>query len=207
MVEVLHVKKREERGSAACGRLRNAGVIPAVLYGHGQESMSLSVPKSELSFAIRHGSKLVEIEGDVKDSVLLREIQWDALGTDVLHVDLTRVSAEEMVEVELSLEIRGEAPGIKEGGVLDQVAHGIVIMCPAGAIPERLEVNINQLHVGQTLTAGSLELPEEAQLVTSADAVVVSCVEPIEREEIETEPGEGVEPEVIGRAASDEEES
>ncbi len=205
MLEVLQATKREAVGSHACKRLRREGQVPAVMYGHGEATIHLALQAGEVEAAIRHGAKVVEIAGAVKESALLRDVQWDALGSEVLHVDLTRVSAEETVEVELPVELRGEAPGTKEGGVVTNPMHSLAISCPAAAIPEKIEININELQLGDAITAGDIVLPENAELVTDADAIVAQCIEVGVAEEEEAAIPGAAEPEVIGRKAEDEE--
>jgi large subunit ribosomal protein L25 len=91
MAEVLSVKVRESRGTSRARRQRAAGQIPAILYGHGQESVSLSVPTEQVLGVVRHGGHIVQLEGDVSDTALVRAVQWDPFGVDVLHIDLARV--------------------------------------------------------------------------------------------------------------------
>ena len=208
MREVLHAKVRSEVGSNAVKRVRRAGRIPAVLYGHGQENVNLSVPLDEVHTVIRHGSKLVDLEGDVNETALLRDVQWDSFGSDVVHIDLTRVSAEELVHVSLPLVMRGEAPGSHEGGITELVVHEIEIQCPASGIPEKIEVRVHELHVGHSVKASEIALPPGAKLLSDPDEIVVHCVGRVVEEEAEEAPStEGAaEPEVIGRKAAEEEE-
>ena len=105
---------------------------------------------------MRRGSRLVELQGGVNETALIRGIQWDTYGLEVLHLDLARVSAGEKVRVKLSLELRGEAPGTREGGIVEQVLHDVEIECPAAAIPDRIEVSIRGLHFGRRDQAGRL---------------------------------------------------
>ena len=209
-VETLQVKKRDSRGKRHARRLRREGEVPAILYGHGEASVALSVPASQLDMAVRHGAHLVNLQGDVAEQAIIRELQWDTYSKHILHVDFTRVSQHELVEVVVPIELVGEAPGAREGGVLEHVAHEVTIECPASAIPEKLVVGVNDLHLNQALTLADLKLPQGARLVGNADAVVVQCREPVEvSEEITPEVAEGAEPEMIGRKAeeaSDEEE-
>ena len=198
MAEVLQVKKRETRGKRNARRMRIAGQIPAVLYGHGEESVSLSVEVRELNTALRHGSRIVDLQGALKDKAFIREIQWDTFGVDVLHVDLTRVAAGEKVTINVAVELRGVAAGTKDGGVVEHPVHEVEIECPADSIPEKLQVNINDLQLGESLTASSLDLPEGAKLLISGDTVLVQCVEPQVEEDEEEAALDAVEPEVIG---------
>lgn len=171
--ETIEVKNRVEVGTAACRKLRATGYIPANLYGHGQENCNLSVRNDTLQNIIKHGTKVVALTGDVSDTALLTEVQWDAFGIDIVHVDLTRVSQSEMVEVTLPVHTHGEAPGASEGGQLVIPMHELTIRCSAATVPDHIEVNIGQLHVGQAVHAGEIELPEGAELVTPASDVVV----------------------------------
>jgi len=207
MAEALNVVVRDQLGSRNTRRLRKAGKIPAVLYGHGEQNVNLALPASEVSAAIRHGAKLLDIRGAVSESVLIREVQWDAFGIAVLHLDLTRVSADESVHVTLPVELRGEAPGTKEGGIVEHVIHELTIECPVRSLPERLEVSVKELHLGQSITAGQVPLPAGAKLLQSAELVIVHCVAPAgELEEVALPGAEAAEPEIIGRKRAEEEE-
>ena len=193
-----------ERANAR--RLRKAGSVPAVLYGHGEETVSLSCGADAITTAIRHGSRVVSLTGAVQQTALIVDVQWDAFGVEVLHVDFTRVSASELVTTSVAIETRGEAPGIKEGGVVEQPVHEVEVELPASKVTDRLQLNINKLHLGETLTAGDLDIPEGGTLVTPPETVLVQCVEP--KEIIEPEEGleTGAEPEVIGQKESEGEE-
>ena len=204
MAEVFNVTIRKQCGKYEARRMRRSGHIPAVLYGHGEETVHLTLSADEVATAVRHGGHVVDLSGDVSESALIRAIQWDAMGLDILHLDLTRVSATEKVETTVVVELRGEAPGTKEGGIVDHHLHEIEIECLARSIPERLEVNINSLHLDEAILAKDLKLPDEVTLLTDENEIVVQCVAP--REEIEeAAPAEAGEPEVIRREREDEE--
>ena len=206
MSEILQVKVREEIGSNAVKRVRRAGYVPAVLYGHQQANVSLSVPADQLLAAIRHGSKIVELQGGVNDTALINDIEWDSLGVDVLHIDLTRVSATEKIQVTIPIELRGEAPGAREGGMVEHLVHEIEIECSASSLPDKIEISINSLHIEDEIKVGDIKLPEGVELLSDPDEMVVHCVPvtavPEEEEAGVAEPGE---PEVIGRKAEEEE--
>ena len=110
--EVLEVQIRDSRGTRNARRLRQAGSVPAVLYGHGQETVNLSVSSEQFVAAIRHGSRVVALAGAVDQTALIRDVQWDTFGIEVLHVDFARVSASELVTTMVQVELRGEAPGV-----------------------------------------------------------------------------------------------
>jgi large subunit ribosomal protein L25 len=176
------------------------------LYGHGEANVSLSVPSEALAAALRHGSRMVGLTGAVNESAFIRDLQWDTYGTRVLHVDFTRISVDELVKVHLTVELRGQAPGVKEGGVVEQLVHDVHVECPAGAIPEKLFVSVNQLKLNETITLAQLELPAKSQVFGDPETIVVQCVVPVEKPDLETgEAAEG-EPEVIGAKEEEEEE-
>ena len=207
MADTLEAKKRDTRGKRNARRDRAAGRTPAVLYGHGAENLSLSIDSSALAAAVQHGSPLVELSGDVKQSALMSDIQWDPMGTHILHIDFTRVKADERIEVSVSIELRGIAPGTSAGGVVSQAIHDTLVECAAAAIPEKVEININHLELGASIAASDIELPEGVQLVCGPDTIFVQCNEPLpemdeDQEQLSTE---GAEPEVIGRKAAEEE--
>jgi large subunit ribosomal protein L25 len=204
MAEAIEVEIRDWSGKRRNKRSRAAGKIPAVLYGHGKENLSLSVPADVLNAAVRQGTRVVDLTGGVTETALLRELQWDTFGINLLHVDFTRVSADETIEVSVSVTLRGEAPGMKEGGVIEHLVHEVLIECLASSIPEKFELNINALNLEETLTAASLKLPEGTKLLIDTETVLAQCVEPAEELEEEAMATDGAEPEVIGRKEEDE---
>lgn len=208
MNDSLTVNERTETGSLRMKRMRAAGEIPAILYGHGEGTINLKVAAKDLDRIIDHGSHFVDLKGSVNDSALIHDVQWDAFGTHILHLDLMRVSATEEVEVTLPVELKGEAPGTKEGGVVNHINHEVTILCPARALPDKLVLNINELHLDDTILVSALELPAKAKFVTPEEEPVVTCALPVVVEET-TEEGmeEGAEPEVIGESKSDDEDS
>jgi len=204
MAEVLDVEVRESRGKRSAKKMRHDGQIPAILYGHGQENVSLTCQVDQISTLVRRGVKVVQLQGAVSEQAFMKELQWDTWGNDVLHIDFTRVSSDEKVEISVAIELRGEAPGIREGGILEQPLHDLRIECPVVSIPEKLQLRVNELKLGDSLTVEAIELPEGATFVTNASSVVVSCVMPAEELEEEETDG-GAEPEIIGRKKEDEE--
>lgn len=198
MAEELKVEVRQSRGKRNNRRLRKAGTIPGVLYGHGLENVSVSVPADAIHNLVTHGNRLVTLTGAVSESAFIRDVQWDTWGTHLLHVDFTRISEHEKVELQISVELRGEAPGVKEGGVVEHLVHSVQLECPAGRVPEKITVNINDLKLHGSIHLGDLQLPVGATVSGDPGAEVVRCVEPAalpEEEAVEAEPGE---PEVIG---------
>ncbi|MEQ1826467.1 MAG: 50S ribosomal protein L25 [Pirellula sp.] len=176
MIETIEVAKREVLGSRAMIKIRQKGQIPAILYGHGQENVCLTVSLESVNNLIKHGTKLVSLTGDVVDTALLRSVQWSNMGDRVIHIDLARVSQTEDVEVTIPIHLHGEAPGaLSAAGQLRFVTHEIVIRCPAAMIPEYLVCEIGSLQLGQAIHVNELKLPEGAKAVTPG-AIVIAQV-------------------------------
>jgi large subunit ribosomal protein L25 len=156
---------------------------------------------------MRHGARLVTLTGATEEQAFIRQLQWDTWGASVLHVDFTRVSEHEKLRVRVVLELRGEAPGLKAGGIVKQQVHEVQIECEATALPERLYVNINQLELNGSITVGQLDPPPGVVILGDPEDIAVECVEPLELpEEVAAgAPGEA-EPEVIGRKKEEGEE-
>jgi large subunit ribosomal protein L25 len=205
----LDAQKREGSGTRAAERLRKQGRVPAVVYGHKEATVSLSVGRDDLLSALRHGARVVDLKTDGSaETALIREVQWDHLGKEVLHVDFARVSKDERIHVSVRIELRGIAPGVTAGGVLDQPLHAVEIECLAVSIPESIRVNVGELQMDGSIHVRDLHLPEGVVALTDPDAVVVH----VAPKQVEPEapaaaaPAAGAaEPEVIGRKAGEEE--
>ena len=205
MSDVLNAEPRDTFGSRNTKKLRQKGRVPAVVYGHGQPTVSISLSADELGAVIRHGSHVVDLQGAISEKALIKAVQWDTYGLEVLHLDLARVSLGERVQVSLAIELKGSAPGTKEGGVVEHLIHNLNFECPAISVPEKIVVNINHLKLTDTITVAQLSLPEGMKVLEAEPtAVVVQCVEPTE--EVEADAGSApAEPELIGRKPKDEE--
>ncbi len=208
MTDVIQATKRDSTGSAATMRLRREGNVPAVLYGHGEANEHLAISAVQVRGLLRHHSKTVTLTGDVNETALVSDIQWDALGIDVLHLDLIRVNLKEKVEVTVSVETHGEAPGTREGGIFLENLREVEVRCSAGSIPESLVLDINDLHVGDQATAADLQLPEGVELITDPEAVIAHVESPRAEQatEEEGEPVLGGEPEVISKGGGEDDE-
>ena len=199
----LTVEKRNETGTLRMRRLRKTGKVPAVLYGHGEGTVMLTATEKEINKMIDQESHIVDLAGEVTGTALVKDVQWDALGSNVLHLDLARVDADEKVEVNLQIELHGEAPGVKNGGVVLLVQHDITILCPVSGVPDHIICEVGELELDAVVSAGDLKLPENAELTGSPDETIASCQEPKEEIVEETE-GDADQPEVIGEDKAEE---
>ncbi|HUG89854.1 MAG TPA: 50S ribosomal protein L25 [Planctomycetaceae bacterium] len=204
----LAVERRQQRGSTECRRLRKRGVIPGNLYGHGLEPVAIAAPADAISSLVMHGHRVVGLEYDgSSETAMFQDVQWDALGIQIQHFDLLRVDAQERVEVEVLIELKGTSPGAMAGGMLEQPLHELTIECPAIQMPDSIVVRINDLQIGQAIHVRDLELPEGVTAVTDPDQVIVQVVQPVEVPEEAEEglPGPA-EPELVGRKPAEESE-
>jgi large subunit ribosomal protein L25 len=204
--QVLQTSKREGRGSRLAERLRKQGKVPAVVYGHKEATVSVTVERKPLVEAIRHGLRVVDLQTDRGiEKAQIAEVQWDYLGKDILHVDFKRVSADERIDVEVPIEVKGTAPGVAEGGLLGQPMHVIRISCLAVAVPDSIRVNISELQVGGAIHVKDLKLPENVQAREDPEAIVIHVTQPHAEPEAPAEGAASAEPEVITRKKGEEE--
>jgi large subunit ribosomal protein L25 len=207
MSELLKVEKRESFGKRNNVRLRRAGRLPAVLYGHGEDPVSLTVAADQLEASLRHGTRVVDLDGAASGKALLQDVQWDTFYQEVLHIDLLRVRAGEKVTIEVPIELRGESPGVNNGGILEQMIHSVEIEVALDVIPEKLHISIKNLQIDGHLTLKDInDLPPGAKILADEDEMVVHCVMPATEEEEAAEEGAAAEPEVISKGKADEEE-
>lgn len=194
----LIAQPRVRLGTAECRRLRRDAKVPGNVYGHGETPVTIAVPAEALIPIIRSGHKVVDLEFDGStQKAMFREVQWDTFGSHLIHIDLQRVSADERVTTEVAIETHGTSPGVLAGGILEIPLHTIRIDCPALQIPDRIEVNINQVDLGGSIYVRDLHLPANVEVLNDPDDIVLHVVKPT----IAPEEGEGetgvVEPELV----------
>ena len=202
-VETLTVELRETFGKRRNRRLRAGGQVPAILYGHKKANVNLMLPVSELETALRRGARFVQLRGAVNEPAIIKACKWDTWGTKIEHVDFARVSEHEKIRVTVPLELRGEAPGVKEAGVVKHVLHAIELECEAASVPDQLVVNINHLGFNQIIYVSDLDIPAGSTVLTDSAQIVVSCLPVAEAAETAGAVGDA-EPEVIGRKKAEE---
>jgi large subunit ribosomal protein L25 len=199
MSDSLEVISRKANGSRDSRRLRRQGLVPAILYGHGEKVVELAAKREAIEAVIRHGSRVVDLKGAVKESALVRELQWDTYGTVPIHIDLLRVSKSDRIKVKVPIDLKGEAPGHRAGGVVTLLVHEIEIECTPDTVPEKIHAQVGKLELGGTIKAHDLELPKGAKVVHEGDETIVSCTLPAKKGDESAVAGGGAEPELIGR--------
>lgn len=206
---LLKAEIRERTGSHAVKQVLKQGRIPAVIYGHKEEPVSVTLDGHNFMEGLHHGHRLLDIEiGAKKQKTIIKDLQYDCLGKNVLHVDLMRVDVTEMIAVTVPLELKGTAVGTHEGGIIEQQVSKIEIECLATNIPDSIVVSIKEMKVGDSIHAGEIQLPEGMKLVSSPDMLLVACrvvAEAKTTEELDMEAPTA--PEVIGEVKESEEES
>ncbi len=198
-VEKRDPAKNKGTGSRASRKLRKAGRIPAVVYGHKLPVVPISMEKTEVATMMAAASHLAELDLDgTSETVLIRDIQWDHLGRDILHVDFERVNREELIETEVTIELRGEAVGVAEGGRLQQIIHELPVKCPAGQIPGAIRVDVTEMKIGDAVHIRDLDLPQGVVAQLEPDVLVLNIAAFAQAAEAEGEgEGEAAQPEVI----------
>jgi len=188
----IEAKPRERTGSRYSRRLRASGGLPAVVYGHKQTPVSVTLDAKEAVRQITDGHKLFKIALDKgEDTVLLKDIQFDHLGRDVIHVDLERVDLDERVTVRIPLKLKGDAPGLNTAGaILLHPVSELEIECTVGNLEDSITVDISELQAGETIHASELDMPHQYQLLSDPDSVVAGIVIKSESED-DAEAAEG----------------
>jgi len=198
----VQARKRDRLGSRYARRLRAAGELPAVIYGHHQDPLAVTVNGKDLLGHLTRGQRVftINVEGGGPETCLVNELQFDYLGDHVIHVDLTRIDLTERVNVNASIKLIGKPAGLKtEGAILRLVKDSIGISCLASDVPsEAIQVDVSALEVGGFLTAGQIQLPAGLTLDEDADELI--CQIAVVQADVEApaeEPAAG-EPEIIG---------
>ena len=198
----LKVQERAERGSRATRRLRRQGLIPGVVYGGKAGSCdSFSVDSKELRRVLHAGSAVfdIAIDGDARP-VIVKDQHHHPVRDQVLHIDLLEVRLDEKIQTTVALELENvdEAPGVKEGGVLEHVTRELNIFALPGNIPEQITVDVSHLEVAGTMHLAEVDPPEGVEFLDDVDETIVATVTtPTEVEEPEVEE----EAELVGEAA------
>src|SRR5215218_5339725 len=200
----LAAENRADKGKGAARRLRAAGRVPAVLYGHGTKPRSLSVDAREFGHALRTDAGtnvLLELQvGRTMHLALAKEIQRHPVRGTFTHVDFIVVRRGEKVQVTVPVHLVGEAPGVREGGIADQDLYQVNVEAEVTAVPDAVEADISGLRIGDVLRVADLKAPAGSTILDDPEASVVSVVppavepEPEEVEEAEEEAAEGEAP-------------
>ena len=191
----LDVKSRDAEGSRAARRLRRSGRVPGVLYGGGGESLGFDVDARELRLALARAGAVLDlsVDGGKATPVVLKEAQRDPVRGETVHVDLLRVRLDQAIHAVVPLELTGaeEAPGVKEGGVLEQITRELNVEALPTAIPESIVHAIGEMEIGDAIGLAAIAIPEGVKLLDDVEETVVATLSPpklqVEEEEVEAE--------------------
>jgi large subunit ribosomal protein L25 len=210
----LSAEMRSERGKGVARKLRAAGRVPGVVYGHGREPQSLSLVARDLDKLLSHiaaGSTVIELTlGKATTKTLIREIQRHPFKKQILHIDFMELVAGEKVIVDIPLVFVGIPEGVRlSGALLEQIVHSIEVNVDPSNIPNHIDVDVSNLAMGHSLHVRDIALPQGVEVLTDEDTTICAVVAPRavveEKAEGEAEAAAVGEPELIRKTKEDEE--
>jgi large subunit ribosomal protein L25 len=201
----LDVNSRSAAGSRAARRLRRSGRVPGVLYGGGSEPLGFDADARELRVALAGSGAVLDlsIDGSKPTPVVLKEAQRHPVRGETVHVDLLRVNLNEAISAVVPLELHGidDAPGVKQGGVLEQITRELNVEALPTAIPESIAHDVGEMEIGETILLGALVVPEGVTLLDDIEETVIATLSP---PRLQSEAAEEIEAEteVVGEGGS-----
>jgi large subunit ribosomal protein L25 len=191
----LDVRSRDAEGSRAARRLRRTGRVPGVIYGGGGEPLGFDVDERELRHALAASGAVLELslDGGKATPVVLKEAQRDPVRGETVHVDLLRVRLDQAIHAVVPLELDGvdDAPGVKEGGILEQIIRELNVEALPTSIPESIVYPVGEMQIGETIHLEQLTMPDGVTLLDELEEGVVATLSPprlqAEADEIESE--------------------
>jgi len=213
-VIALSGKRREGLGKGSARKARQSGEIPAILYGHGEKPVAVSIGARAFQVALhthKGGNPIVNLAvGGSEFTALIRDAQYDPVSRQVIHLDFQHISLTEKIEVRVPLNFTGLAVGVKDGGgILEAILRDVEVRCLPTAIPAGIDVDVAALNIGDSIHVRDLSIPD-VEILNDPDATLVTVVPPTVIEEKPAEAVEGAEPtaaepEVIAKGKKDEE--
>jgi large subunit ribosomal protein L25 len=187
----LPVERREAAGSRAARRLRRAGNVPGIVYGGGEEPIPFQVDARELRHALQHAGAVLElsIDGSGTTPVVVKELTRHPVTGETTHIDVLRVRLDQAISATVVLDLVGaeNAPGVKEGGVLEQVTRELTIEALPGDIPDAIHHDVSELQIGDTVTLEAVSPPRGVTLTDDPETVVATLSPPRLQAEVEEE--------------------
>lgn len=206
----LAVNSRDAAGSRAARRLRRSGRVPGVLYGGGAEPLGFDADERELRHALAGSGAVLDlsVDGKAPTPVVLKDAQRHPVRGETTHVDLLRVKLDEAISAVVPIELVGadDAPGVKEGGVLEQITRELNVQALPTAIPESIVHDVSEMQIGETVVLGALTPPDGVTLLDDPEETVIATLSP---PRLQTEAAEEIEAEteVVGEGGSQEAEA
>jgi large subunit ribosomal protein L25 len=211
-VIALPAEKRESVGKGGARKARAAGKIPGVLYGHGQTPVAVNIGARTLQLALQQhkgGNAIVNLAIDGGEfTALIRDVQYDPINHDILHLDFQHISLTESVDVEVAVHLVGIPVGVKDGGgILEHITRTIEVRCLPTAIPPAIDVEVTHLNIGESVHVRDIVV-QDMEVLSDPDSTIATVGAPTVMEEKVAEEGvavPGTEPEVIAKGKKDEE--
>ena len=202
---VLKAEPRAEVGSRALRKVRDAGRLPANIYGHKQANRLVTLDAKEIKGFIQAGHRILTVQVDgAEESGVLKEVQYDSLGAEVIHVDIARIDIHEKITMSVRIGTIGIPKGLNAGGNLDLPKQEVLVEGPASSIPEKIEINIESLDLGQTMRIKDLKPIPDCRYVEDPEQVVAAILLKRLEEPAPAVPGAPEMPEVIGKKKEEE---
>jgi large subunit ribosomal protein L25 len=199
----LTVEHRVPDGSRAARRLRREGKVPGVVYGGGEDPVAFQVDARLLRQALAHSGAVIDLSiGGTSTPVVVKELARHPVSGETVHVDLLRVRLDQAIQTTVVLDLLGvdDAPGTKEGGVLEQVTRELTIEALPGEIPDSLQYDVSEMQIGDTVTLESLTPPAGVELTDDPETVIATLTPP--RLQLEEEPEIEEETELVAEGAA-----
>jgi large subunit ribosomal protein L25 len=196
----LQVAHRDPSGSRAARRLRREGNIPGVVYGGGEDPVAFQVDARTLRNVLAHAGAVLElkVDSDAATPVVVKELTRHPVTGATVHVDLLRVDLTQTIQATVILELTGadDAPGVKEGGILEHVTRELTIEALPNDIPDSIQHDVSEMEINDTLTLESVRVPSELKLLDDPETVIATLTPP--RLQVEEEPEIEEETELVG---------
>ncbi|MHC4537215.1 MAG: 50S ribosomal protein L25 [Planctomycetota bacterium] len=176
--KLLKAEIRERTGTNTVQKVRKEGRIPAIVYGHKKTPVAISLDAHNFVEVLHHGHRLIDVQiNKKKEKTIVKDLQYDYLGKNVIHADLMRVDITEAIKVNVPIELKGAntAKGTHEGGIIEEHADNLEIECKATDIPETIVVWVKEVGVGDALHASDITLPEGVKLLSPPETLLVTC--------------------------------
>jgi large subunit ribosomal protein L25 len=211
---VIEAQMRTPGGKNVNRRLRNSGIIPAVLYGPGKEPIAISVDPQIVQDILHsesgHNSIFtIDVDGSAQNNSMVKDYQLDPVQGELIHVDFIQIAMDRRLQLDVNIELVGEPKGVKiGGGIMDFVTRSIEVECLPADIPESIKVDVSDLDINDYIRVNNIEVDSKVEVLSDPEVVVVTIIPPVKEEEpvVEEEAAaEAEEPEVIKKGKPSEE--
>lgn len=205
----LKADQRVTKPKSRLREIRQAGKVPAVVYGKDLENLEVSVDAVEMEKILRdEGNYAVldlDVEGDQSHQVMVYEVQKDPIKGTLQHIDFKMIRMDELVDSEVNIELTGESPGMADGGILQHTLRTLEIRCLPAKRPEVIYCEIDSLNIGDSVSVADLKIPEDVEVLTNPEETVVSIVPPTREEEADAAAEDSpAEPELVEKSGAEE---